>query len=439
MHHLSGLAGARNFVQDHRREADSRGLRRPSPVVRGVRELLRKDAVVITLGTGGVGKTTIAAALGLAAARAGRNTALVTVDPARRLRDALGLSRLGGKPTRLSRSRLQAAGLDPQLQLAALMLDVKGAWDDLIERFATEGARARILSNPFYRQLSSQFAGSEAYAALEKLYDLHIGGKFDALVVDTPPAANAFEFLQAPARLTRLLDLRAARWLFTPYLSAGRFAFRLVNRAARFVIKELEHFAGSSVLSSISEFFVAAERSMDGIVEQFRKTEALLHSPDVSFVLVTTAEEERLRQARALIEQMTAEGLHLSAVVINRFLDEDTWAHLLHGSGIRAEPMEAIAGLRGRLGAELEDSPGLSALVGYLEDYQRTACRDLMRVASFTAHLPPGVGLSTLPELREGVRGLRHLRSIADYLMGPQLRPARLQAVTRHLKAGVGL
>src|SRR5579862_606853 len=291
-----------------------------------VKELLKKGSVLIVLGTGGVGKTTVAAALGMAAARGGLKTALITVDPARRLRDALGVEQLGGKPTGLGRHRLTAAGLDPSLQLYAMVLDTKGAWDSLIERFTVNAdARRRILDNPFYRQLTGQFAGSEAYAALEQLYDLHSRGEFDLIVVDTPPAANAFEFFQAPAHLARLLDSRMARWLFAPYVSAGRFAMRLASGAARFVVRELDRFVGATVLSSISEFFIAAQQTVDGVVGQLNKAQALLHSDSVNFLLVTGSEEERLRQARSLIDQMKEERLNLSAIIINRLLDEETW------------------------------------------------------------------------------------------------------------------
>src|SRR5205823_1793333 len=147
-------------------------------------------------------KTTVAAALGVAAATRKLNTALITVDPARRLRDALGVAHLGGKPTRLSGTRLRSAGLAPSLRLSAMVLDVKGAWDALVERFARDAeTRRRILENPFYQNLTQQFAGSEAYAALQQLFDVHRSGEFEIEVVDTPPAAHAFEFLQAPARL----------------------------------------------------------------------------------------------------------------------------------------------------------------------------------------------------------------------------------------------
>jgi anion-transporting ArsA/GET3 family ATPase len=212
--------------------------------------LLTKGSIPILLGTGGVGKTTIAAALGLAGASAGLDTAVITVDPAQRLRDALGLARLGGHPTRIGKQQLRNAGLAPTLKLSAMMLDVKGAWDAVVERFVPNKAtRSRIFENPFYQSLTTEFAGSEAFAALQQLYDLHQAGAFELEVVDTPPASHSFEFLQAPARMIRLLDSRTARWLFTPSLSAGRIAMKLASNAARFVVRELERVAGKSVLS----------------------------------------------------------------------------------------------------------------------------------------------------------------------------------------------
>ena len=394
-----------------------------------MKDLLKKGATLIVLGTGGVGKTTIAAALGLAAARSGLKTALITVDPARRLRTALGLEHLGGKPTGLGRHRLQAAGLDPGLQLFAMVLDAKGAWDGLVERFTADpAARQRILDNPFYRQLTEQFAGSEAYAALEQLYDLHSRGEFDLVVVDTPPAASAFEFIQAPAHLTRLLDSRMARWLFAPYLSAGRFAMRLASGAARFVVRELERFAGATVLSSISDFFIAAQQTVDGVVERLRKAEALLHSGRVNFILVTTAEDERLRQARSLIGEMKAERLNLSAIIINRLADEEIWHYLADSTRGMPPGLEAVDRLRATPGLNLDRRPGLDALVKYLEDYRLRARREIERTAVFAHGLPESVGLAMAPEIRGGVLGLEQLTHFAEYLDTPRVKPARLRA-----------
>jgi len=395
-------------------------------------DLLEKGSVVIMLGTGGVGKTTVAAALGIAAARARINTALVTVDPTKRLRDALGLERLGGRPRSLGVARLKAAGLDPKLPLSAMVLDVKGAWDAMVEQFAPDAeTRRRILNNPFYHNLTEQFAGSEAYAALEQLYDLHTAGGFELEIVDTPPAAHAFEFLHAPARLARLLDTRAARWLFRPYISASKFAVKLASRAARFVVRELEHFAGANVLTSISEFFAAAAETVDAMIERLHKTEALLHSPAVRFVLVTTAEADRLKQAGVLIEEMKAEGLRLSAIVLNRFLDEASLDEMAGSADGAPAHLEEIGLLRPVLAADLAGDAGVGTLVNFLEGYRARALGDIQRVASFAGELPPEVKLIIVPEITIGVRDLKALAHLAVLLGrgGPALQ--RLEQVAR--------
>src|SRR5260370_36773814 len=164
----------------------------------GLKTILRNGATVILLGTGGVGKTTVAAALALAGASANLDTAVITVDPTQRLRDALGLARLGGHPTRIGAKQLRDACLAPTLKLSAMVLDVKGAWDAVVERFVADGAtRRRIFGNPFYQSLTREFAGSEAFAALQQLYDLHQAGSFELERVDISPAFHLFGFLQA--------------------------------------------------------------------------------------------------------------------------------------------------------------------------------------------------------------------------------------------------
>ena len=408
-----------------------------------MKHLLKRNSILILLGTGGVGKTTVAAALGLAAAGQHLNTAVITVDPARRLRDALGLHRLGGSPTRISASALRSAGLDPAMRLSAMQLDVKGAWDAMVERFArTPAARRKILENPFYKSLTEEYAGSEAYAALQQLYDLHQAGAFEIEIVDTPPAAHAFEFLQAPARLARLLDSRTARWLFTPSLTAGRIAMRLANQAARFVVRELERFAGSNVLSTIADFFHAASEAIDAMVDRLHKTEALLRSPEVHFVLVTTAEEDRLRRARELIAEMEAQGLTLNAIVINRFLDEESWSAMLRRPGAEPRPLEVIRKLRASIKADGENHRGIDGVVDYLEEYRTRSLEDLARVENFAHHLPAKVRLAVAPEIEVGVRDLAALSRIAHYLVVPvgsiKAPPREATAHRRHEPRSAG-
>jgi len=406
-----------------------------------VKELLKQGSILVLLGTGGVGKTTVAAALGIAAASAHLNTAVITVDPAPRLRDALGLARLGGEPTPLHPRHLAAAGLDPRLPFSAMMLDAKRTWDATVERFAADPARRkRILDNPFYQALSEQFAGSDAFAALQQLYDLHQGGAFDLEVVDTPPAAHAFEFLETPARFTRLLDSRSARWLFTPSLSAGRLAVKLASQAARFVVRELGRFAGSQVLSTIADFFAAAAESVDAVVNRLRKTEALMRSPAVRFILVTTAEEDRLRDAHGLLAEMAAHGLRLSAIVINRFLDERSWKGAAHGPSGALGHLDEIAPIAARFAGEVARRRGFAALVRFLGDYRERTLDEIARVTSFARELPAGVTLAIAPELEAGVRDLRVLARLGALLTSGtgSLKPlgAAAARIAAHRQAG---
>jgi anion-transporting ArsA/GET3 family ATPase len=412
-----------------------------------LKDLLTKGSITILLGTGGVGKTTIAAALALAGASANLNTAVITVDPSERLRDALGLAQLGGQPTRIGGRQLAAAGLDPHLQLSAMMLDVGGAWDAFIERFVADPAtRRKVFDNPFYKSLTAEFAGSEAFAALQRLYDLHQTQAFELEVVDTPPASHSFEFLQTPARLIRLLDSRTARWLFTPSLSAGRIAMKVASQAARFVVRELERFAGGKVLSTISDFFAAMAESMDAIVDRLHKTEALLHSPAVRFVMVTTAEPDRIRQARELLAQMDAEGLKLAAIVINRFLDERTFREtarvgressaVADSAGRPLSHLAEISELRSSLATDGAGADGLGRLVHHFEEYRDRTLDEIERVANFARELPPGVKLAIAPEIEAGVRDLAALSRVARYVTSGTALLKPLEAAARIVAEG---
>ncbi len=401
-----------------------------------LKELLTKGSIPILLGTGGVGKTTIAAALALAGASAMLNTAVITVDPSERLRDALGLARLGGQPTRIGARQLAAAGLDPHLQLSAMMLDVSGAWDDIVERFVADPAtRRRVFDNPFYKSLTAEFAGAEAFAALQRLYDLHQAGAFELEVVDTPPASHSFEFLQTPARMIRLLDSRAARWLFTPSLSAGRIAMKVASNAARFVVRELERFAGGNVLSTITDFFAAMAESMDAIIDRLQKTEALLHSPAVKFVMVTTAEPDRIRQARELLAQMEAEGLKLAAIVINRFLDERTWSSVADSAKRPLSHLAEISELRASMAKDGAEANGFGRLVHHLEEYRERTLGEIERVVAFARELPKGVKLAIAPEIEAGVRDLAALSRVAAYVTSGTAILKRLEASARRVSS----
>jgi anion-transporting ArsA/GET3 family ATPase len=379
-----------------------------------VKELLRKGAIVVMLGSGGVGKTTIAAALGLAAACEGLDTALITVDPARRLREALGLDRLSALPTRLDGRRLRGAGLDGSVRLSAMMLDVKSTWDNLVHEFVkSPEVRRRILENPFYRSLTQQFAGADAYAALEQLDGLHRSGRFDVQIVDTPPAAHAFEFFDAPRHLVQLLDSPAARWLFAPETALSRNAVTIASRAARFVIAQIETFAGTRTLSAIAEFFALAGEAAAALSERFHTTEAMMHSPNVSFVLVTTPGEDRLREALELATITQRQNLNLDAIVLNRMLDERSFGALQRTRRRQPAHLGEIVRLRRVLG---ENEPKLSALTSYLEDYREHQMLEVGQGVRFAHELPPRIALAVTPSVESGVRDLRSLAAISSTL-----------------------
>ena len=378
--------------------------------------LLRPASIVIVLGPGGVGKTTVAAALGTAAAMAGIETAVITVDPARRLRDALGLSGGASRPTYLDRRRLSAAGLDPELRLAVMSLDVKATWDKLVQRFIADPAsQQQIFDNSFYRNLTERFTGAESYAALELLQDLYEQRRFAFEVVDTPPATHAFDFIEGPDHLARLLDSKTGRWLARLTAAARRPALSLGGRTSRMIIEQLEQVTGAPALSAIADFLAATAGAADAIRQRMCTTAALLRSPAVTFALVTTAAEDRLQEATVLAQQMKAAGLRLRLVVINRLTDQPTFDRLQNARSHTAELLRAVAAWRSSLSAG-DYSSGAAEVVAYLEDYLREQAAALDRVARFRRVLPARTAVLALPEIAEAARGLGGIARLAAIL-----------------------
>jgi len=238
---------------------------------------LLEPRVTVCVGCGGVGKTTVAAAFALEAARCGRNVLVLTIDPARRLADALGVEELGNVPQMLPREILAQLGVPKTGCLSAMMLDMKRTFDDLVERFAEDAAtRDRILRNPIYQHVSDALAGSVEYSAMEKVYELSEGGGFDLVVVDTPPAQHALDFLDAPRRLLEFLDSRLVQMLIHPAFAAGRFGVRLFQRGTQRMLHLIERISGVGFLEDISEFLLAFEGMAEGFRERAARVRALL-------------------------------------------------------------------------------------------------------------------------------------------------------------------
>jgi anion-transporting ArsA/GET3 family ATPase len=286
----------------------------PSPL-----ELVRARRILVCVGTGGVGKTTLSAAFALAGARLGRRVAVLTIDPARRLADALGVEALGNEPTDLPRERLAALGVPPEGRMAALMLDMKGTFDALVARFTdSEEARRRILENRIYQHVSDALAGSAEYSAMEKVFELSERDDFDLIVVDTPPSQHALDFLEAPRRLVEFLDSRIVQMLLHPAFVAGRFGFRLFQRGTERVLKVIERVSGVAFLEDISEFLLAFEGMSEGFRDRAKRVQQRLLGPDCAFVLAAAPSPSSVAHAAAMFARLAEARVPLAGVVLNR-------------------------------------------------------------------------------------------------------------------------
>ena len=339
-----------------------------------VEQLLAAKEIVVTCGSGGVGKTTTAAALAAqAAARHGGKVLVLTVDPARRLADALGVGALGNEACRVPASAFAATGTSARGQLWAAMLDTKQSWDDLVREHAPDKRIAnRILDNKLYENISGRFVQSHEYIAMERLYDLHHKGRYDLIVVDTPPTRNALDFLEAPERMAEFFSSRFLRVLTAPARS------RLVNLASRPFFTVADRVLGSQFLQDIAEFFSLFQTMAPGFVERANAVSRLLRDHRTTYVVVTTLEAAPLHEAEKFVEAISKKGFHLGAVVLNRVLPQyllDERAGLV--AGVMADdPTTAAAALAQGVGDLAQVSRVLAEVAESFLRFQVVAQRE---------------------------------------------------------------
>jgi anion-transporting ArsA/GET3 family ATPase len=278
--------------------------------------LLAAKEIVICCGSGGVGKTTTAAAAAAAAAaQLGGKVLVITVDPARRLANALGLETFGNVETQVPDELFRAAGVEPRGELWAAMLDTKQSWDELVRTHAPDPTtREAILANPLYENITGRFVQSHDYIAMERLYEIHSSGRYDLIIVDTPPTRNAIDFLEAPERMADFFSSRLLRWLTVPARS------RIVTMASKPFYTVADRVLGSQFLQDIAEFFLLFQTMYDGFVERARSVTRLLSDKRTTFVVVTTLESSPVREAEFFVDALRDRKLHLGAVVFNKVL-----------------------------------------------------------------------------------------------------------------------
>jgi len=354
--------------------------------------------VLICVGSGGVGKTTAAAALALRASVDGRSSMVCTIDPARRLANSLGLTALGNAETRVPATALEPLGIQARAPLYAMMLDMKQTWDDLIARVASPEQRERILANRFYQSLSTALAGSQEYISMEKLWELRRSSNYQLIVLDTPPTAHALDFLDAPNRVLDFLDNDAAKWLLTPALKAGKLGMSLFNRSG-YVMRGLAKFTGTEMLQELSNFMLAISSLNEGFRERARGVRQLLADPNTGFVLVTSPHRERMDEAIHFYELLQQHRMEVVSLVVNR---------------VHPMPTEALwadaATLTPTRRAKVEET---------LREQQLMAEQDRAGIAQLQAACP-GVPIVQVPRFALDVHDISALWRTGRYLVGDE-------------------
>jgi anion-transporting ArsA/GET3 family ATPase len=351
---------------------------------------------VICAGPGGVGKTTCAAAIALEGARLGRRACVVTIDPAKRLADALGLEALTNEPHKVDlRGTLPHGG-----ELWALMLDTKTTFDDVVRRNAGSDEQAKaILDNRLYRNISGALGGTQEYMAMEKLYELHSEGRFDVVVVDTPPTRHALEFLDAPDRLLRFLNNRIFRLLMLP----TRAGLRAIGMASQLMLRTISKVVGGAVVADAMAFFTAFEGMEQGFRDRAARVQQLLADPQTAFVVIAAPRREAVQEAIYFADRLRQSSGRVEALVVNRMFPY---------FGPVPEGLDAA----------LLTSPGIDAMLTNLRDLDNVATREEQHVAALADRLP-GAPVIRVPFLSDDVHDLDGLGAVGRWLFSAAPEP----------------
>jgi anion-transporting ArsA/GET3 family ATPase len=365
-----------------------------------VGEILDGKDICICAGSGGVGKTTTSAAIATGMAARGLKVCVLTIDPAKRLADSLGLKELGNEAKQVDPALFEQQGIELEGELWAMMLDAKATFDELVARQAPdEEARDRVLNNRIYQQISSALAGSQEYMAMEKLFELHSEGRFDLLVLDTPPSRNALDFLDAPKRLTQFIEGRSLRVFMKPTGLAAKVA----GRGASVALSVLKRIVGFDLLADLAEFFNAFSGMVDGFQARAKRVNSLLGDSHTCFLVVCGPQGEPVDEAVYFHRKLVEAKLPFGGVIVNKVHYP---AEQLRGSD---------ANLEASLAEKLGDDDLAKRVADNFADYQALAERDARNIERLANELR-AQGVIRVPYLDEDVHDLAGLAEINRYL-----------------------
>ena len=387
----------------------------------GFEELIETREIIICCGSGGVGKTTTAAAIGIHAALHGLKVIVLTIDPAKRLANSLGLSELGNEERRVPAKKFAEAGISPKGELHAMMLDTKRTFDELIIKHSlNEEMRDKILDNVLYKNISSAFAGSQEYMAMEKLFEIHSQGEYDLIVLDTPPTKHALDFLDAPRRMTEFLDGSVLKWFLKPYFAAGKKGIRIFQKGTAIILRTLEKVTGIAALKIASEFFIGFEGMYDGFKERARAVYELLRDNATAFVLITSPDDITIEETTFFHDKLIEYEMPFCGLIINR-VHTDFASDTDIGRVMGRKNSEALAAkISDSLGRKVAERKAMAALVTdmarNLHDFSSLAEMDAENIRRLAEHIDKGATTRIVPFFDTDVYDIDGLMRINHYV-----------------------
>lgn len=378
-------------------------------------EVLDSHRVVVCVGSGGVGKTTTAASLAVASALRGKRVLCLTIDPAKRLANSLGLETMKTEEQVISHTRFEAAGLDCKGSLSAMMLDTKHTFDELVSRYAPDAERReRILSNKLYQYVSTSLAGTQEYMAMEKLYAVKDDPRFDLILLDTPPTSNALDFLQAPERMVDFVDSPAVRWFLEAFSGAGRKSWNILGKGASLLLKGLSQFTGSEFLDELAAFLVDFNSLFGGFRERAGRVSAAFRSQEVAFLIVTSPAPLAIEESLFFGQKLEQANMSSKAFIINQ-------VHALHPEPAASD--EAIGALLAPLMPTLDATKVAEKLLQALDDERQRAIGDRIEIERLHSRIKAGAHFIEVPAFDRDVHDLAALAHVSEYLIGERAMP----------------